>query len=346
MKVSIIIPVYNVEKYIRECLNSVINQTYKNIEIIVVIDGSLDNSSKIVYEFAKNDDRFKIIDRENKGVYQSRIDGIKESTGEYLIFIDSDDTIKENMVEILLNEIISSDTDLVRCKWLTKINNKFIEEDIKIDNYNKVLKKDFDPYLYNLLYNTIFFNSMCRQIVKKEVFKNIDMSNSNLKYGEDLAFECKILNNINSFKIIDEYLYIYNINENSITNKKSIKIINKKLLDSFHLNKILCEYIDIYDIKNKEKYYNAIISKLYINITYQLINLSDTTKKYSEFKKTMDLIYKNINQEYLKININILHLSQYKKIYKFIIKGVINKKYILTYILCTVSSILRRMKRR
>lgn len=346
MKVSIIIPVYNVEKYIWECLNSIINQTYKNIEIIVIIDGSEDGSSKIVYEFAKNDDRFKIIDRENKGVYQSRIDGIKASTGEYLVFVDSDDTIKENMIEILLNEIITSDTDLVRCKWLIKTNNKYIKEKVSIDNYNKILKKDFDPYLYYLLYNTIFFNSMCRQIVKKEIFENIDMISSNLKYGEDLAFECKILNNINSFKIIDEYLYIYNIHENSITNKKNVQLIGKKMLDLIHVNELLYDYVNIFNIKNKQKYYNAIISKLYVNITYQLINLSDTTKKYSEFKRVMDLIYKELNPKYLKININVLHLNQYKKIYKFIIKGVINKKYILTYILCTVSSILRRMKRR
>lgn len=346
MKVTIIIPVYNVEKYIRECLNSIINQTYKNIEIIVVIDGSKDGSSKIVYEFVKKDSRIKVIDRENKGVYESRIDGIKASTGEYLIFVDSDDTIKENMVEVLLNEIISSDTDLVRCKWLTKINNKYIKEEVSIDNYNKILKKDFEPYLYDLLYNTIFFNSMCRQIVKKEVLKNIDMGNSNLKYGEDLAFECKILNNINSFKIIDEYLYIYNIHEDSITNKKSLKTIEKKILDLIYVNEILYDYIDNFNIKNKQRYYNAVISKLYVNITYQLINLSDTTKKYSEFKRIMNLIYKEINQEYLKINKNILNLNQYKKIYKFIIKGIINKKYILTYILCTISSILRRIKRR
>lgn len=346
MKVSIIIPVYNVEKYIRECLNSIINQTYKNIEIIVVIDGSLDNSSKIVYEFAKKDSRIKVIDRENKGVYESRIDGIKASTGEYLIFVDSDDSIKENMVEVLLNEIISSNTDLVRCKWLTKINNKLSSEKVSIDNYNKILKKDFEPYLYDLLYSTIFFNSMCRQIIKKDVLKNIDMNNSNLKYGEDLAFECKILNNINSFKIIDEYLYIYNIHEDSITNKKSLTTIEKKILDVIHVNELLYEYIDIFNIKNKQKYYNAVISKLYVNITYQLINLSETTKKYSEFKRIMNLIYKEINPKYLKINKNILNLNQYKKIYKFIIKGIINKKYILTYILCTISSILRRIKRR
>ena len=346
MRISIIVPVYNVEKYIEKCLNSIINQTIKDIEIVVVIDGSLDNSRNIVYEFAKKDSRIKIIDRENKGVYLSRIDGIKAATGDYLMFVDSDDVIKENMVEVLLKEIVSSNTDLVRCKWLTKINNEYVKEQVKIDNYNKILKKEFEPYLYDLLYNTIFFNSMCKQLVKKEVFKDIDTSNSNLKYGEDLAFECQILNNINSFKIIDEYLYIYNIHEDSITNKKDINVISKKILDCINVNKLLCEYIDIFKIKDKKKYNNLNITKLYKNITYQLINLSSTTKKYTEFKKVMNLIYENINPEYLKIDINDLNLKQTKKIYKFIIKGVINKKYILTYILCTVSSILRRIKRR
>lgn len=345
MKVSIIIPVYNVEKYLRKCLESVICQTYQNIEIIIVIDGSLDNSSNIVYEFAKKDKRIKVIDRENKGVYLSRIDGIKASTGDYVVFVDSDDEIKENMIEVLLNEIVSSNTDLVRCKWLLNINNKLIKEKVDIKNYNKILKKDFEPYLYDLLYETIFFNSMCRQIVKKDILSNLDMNSSNLKYGEDLAFECQIINNINSFKIIDEYLYIYNIHNDSITNIQNTSVIEKKILDCIHINKLLYEYINIFIIKNREKYYNLVISKLYVNLTYQLINLNSTTKKYSEFKRMMNLIYEQVPSEF-KLNKNYLNVKQYKKIYKYIILGLVNKKYITTYLLCTMTSFFRKLKRR
>lgn len=345
MKVSIIIPVYNVEKYIRKCLESVTRQTIKNIEIIIVIDGTLDNSSNIVYEFAKKDKRIKVIDRENKGVYQSRIDGIKAATGDYIVFVDSDDEIKENMIEILLNEIVSSNTDLVRCKWLLKQNNNFTKEKVEIKNYQKVLKKDFEPYLYDLLYGSIFFNSMCRQIIKKDVFTNLDMTSSDLTYGEDLAFECKILENINSFKIVDEYLYIYNIHLDSITNIENTNMIEKKLLDCIHINKLLYEYINIFNIKNKQKYMDLVISKLYVNITYQLINLSSTTKSYHQFKRMMNLLYEQIPIEFIQNQSN-LNIKQYKKIYKYIILGFKNKKYITTYLLCTISSFFRKLKRR
>lgn len=93
-KVSVIVPIYNAEKYISECIESITCQTYKNLEIILINDGSLDNSIKICKQYAKNDDRIKLIDVENHGVSYARNKGIEEATGEYIIFIDSDDIIK------------------------------------------------------------------------------------------------------------------------------------------------------------------------------------------------------------------------------------------------------------
>ena len=101
-KVSIIIPVYNSEKYISKCLDSVLNQTYKNIEILVINDGSKDNSIDILREYEKKDDRIVVIDKENEGVAKTRNQGIKKATGDYIMFIDNDDFIDEDYVETYL----------------------------------------------------------------------------------------------------------------------------------------------------------------------------------------------------------------------------------------------------
>ena len=117
IKVSVIVPVYNVEKYIRQCLESIINQTYKNLEIIVVNDGTKDNSMKIVEEYL-SDERIKVINKENGGIASARNRGIDEATGEYISFVDSDDWLELNTYEKLV-EII-------------------VDEDIIVFNYNRV----------------------------------------------------------------------------------------------------------------------------------------------------------------------------------------------------------------
>lgn len=110
IKVSIIIPVYGVEKYISQCLESVINQSYENIEIIVVNDGTKDNSMKIVEEYLL-DERIKIINKENGGLASARNRGIEEATGEYIYFLDSDDWIEVNTIEVLVEE--SNNLDII-----------------------------------------------------------------------------------------------------------------------------------------------------------------------------------------------------------------------------------------
>lgn len=133
-KVSIIIPVYNVEKYIRQCLESVINQTYKNIEIIVINDGTKDGSMKIVEEYLE-DKRIKIINKNNGGLSSARNKGIEEATGEYIYFLDSDDWIEKDTIEVLVKN--SKDVDIIEANFfyfdeITKIKekNKDISDDI------------------------------------------------------------------------------------------------------------------------------------------------------------------------------------------------------------------------
>ena len=133
--ISIIIPVYNVEKYLAKCLDSVLNQTYKNLEIILVDDGSKDNSGAICDEYAKRDNRIIVVHQKNSGVSKARNLGMSMATGDYIGFIDSDDTIEANMYEVLLKNAIESGAEISYCGL------KQIQLDGKIDYSNNTLEK-------------------------------------------------------------------------------------------------------------------------------------------------------------------------------------------------------------
>ena len=151
--VTIVVPVYNVEKYLRKCLNSIVNQTYENIEIICVDDGSPDNSINILNEFAQSDKRVKIIRQENQGLSGARNTGINNAIGKYIMFIDSDDWIELNMVELMVNKIENENLDLVVCgntnyyvnkikkQELTKLSSEIIYSGIDYfrQNYKKII---------------------------------------------------------------------------------------------------------------------------------------------------------------------------------------------------------------
>lgn len=121
--ISIIVPVYNVEEYLPKCLDSIINQTYKNLEIIVVNDGSTDNSGKICDEYGERDYRIMVIHKANRGVSSSRNIGIKNASGEYILFVDSDDEIEKDYVNVMARAVTNSDCDLVISN-ITDIFNK------------------------------------------------------------------------------------------------------------------------------------------------------------------------------------------------------------------------------
>ena len=117
--ISVIVPVYNVEEYLEECLESIKNQTYTNIEVILVNDGSTDGSREICERFCQKDSRFKLINQENQGQSVARNRGVKESAGEFIMFVDSDDVIKKNVLEVLL-PYMKTEVDIVECRMTRK----------------------------------------------------------------------------------------------------------------------------------------------------------------------------------------------------------------------------------
>ena len=132
--VSIIIPAYNAEKYIEQCIDSIISQTYKNIEVIIVNDGSTDNTLAICEKYAKEDKRIKIVKKKNEGVSKARNDGIKIATGKYIMFIDSDDYIDDDYIEIMHKNIVEKKADLVVSNYTRDKNG--VKEKIYFDLKN------------------------------------------------------------------------------------------------------------------------------------------------------------------------------------------------------------------
>lgn len=136
--ISVIVPIYNVEKYLTKCIESIINQTYENLEIILVDDGSPDNCPIICDEYAKRDSRVKVIHKKNGGLSDARNAGLDIATGEYIMFIDSDDFVEIDMMESMMNNMIDNNVDLVVC------NIKYIydnSEKVKYNQKDKVLDK-------------------------------------------------------------------------------------------------------------------------------------------------------------------------------------------------------------
>ena len=134
-KISVIVPVYNVEQYLERCVDSIINQTYKNLEIILVNDGSTDNSGQLCDELAKKDSRIRVIHKENGGVSEARNFGVKEISGEYVIFIDSDDYINKRMINVLYSQIKLEEADVSVCGVMNVYENNHIPQARNINEY-------------------------------------------------------------------------------------------------------------------------------------------------------------------------------------------------------------------
>lgn len=218
--ISVIIPIYNSERYLKQCLDSVINQTYNNMEIICINDGSADNSLNILNEYAKKDNRIKIISQDNQGGGFARNVGIKIATGEYLFFLDSDDWFKPTFIKDMYSKAKKDDSDIVMCGYDVFDNklNKFIKN-VKISN-QYITVSPFSPRKFNnSLFNIISPNPWTK-IFKRELFTKYDLIFENYKSCDDLTCVCLALALSKKISIINKsYInYRYNQTDNQTAN--------------------------------------------------------------------------------------------------------------------------------
>lgn len=222
-KISVIIPIYNVEKFLRECIDSVINQTYKNLEIILVNDGSTDSSGKICDEYKEKDFRIKVIHKQNGGLSSSRNAGLEIATGDYLMFCDSDDYFLPNSCKILLNEIESKNADYVIGNY-----QNCTEEGQLWDNpvFNKDKYKNFKLDIKD--YQKSFFimnSSVCNKIFRTSFIRDLNLKFVEKVPAEDAIFTTYCFIKSKSVYYINDVIYIYRqrSESNSISNNSTKK---------------------------------------------------------------------------------------------------------------------------
>lgn len=225
-RISILVPVYNVEKYVARCLDSLVNQTYRNIEIIVVDDCGSDNSIHIAQQYSERDLRIRIIKHDcNRGSMVARQSAINESTGDYIVFCDSDDWLPLDAIRIFCNSIQDDEDLIIGCFQRRRIHND-------CNDFVNSMPNSFESTreLYKALLTNQILHSLCAKMFRSSLLKDYDYDVfDNCSNGEDALYFYQIVANVSKVRVLNEVVYNYYLNNNSITqscfSEKSIESI-------------------------------------------------------------------------------------------------------------------------
>lgn len=334
-KISVIIPVYNVEKYLEQCINSLLNQTLKDCEFIFVNDGSKDSSKEIIEKYKALDNRIILINQENQGVSIARNNGLNVAKGEYIGFVDADDYIEEDMYETLYNATIEDNCDVVLSNWKHEISGNFITKNYRFPK-NTLLDRTF----INNIILPYFLEEDNLNTVCNKLYKNLIIKENNIQFpervalGEDGVFNMRVFCRAMSLKYIDYAGYYYREVEGSATRNLLNKDYFKRALEVYKTDfKTICD-IDIdykteYKLKSI-KLITSVISYIYVYFTSNDLSLRYKYRYISNMIKNKDvqsalLIY--MTEKYEK-------LGRYEK---FIVNMIKRKSTIGLHIATTYS---------
>ena len=313
--VSIIIPVYKVEQYLKRCMDSILNQTYQNIEVILVNDGSPDNCPALCDEYAKIDSRVRVIHKENGGLSSARNVALDTVKGDYVFFVDSDDWIALDTLEVL-NEYMEKDYDMISFQVTYLTEEKVVEKGDK-----NAKEMDVSQYIdESFLGRYDFF--VTTKIFKAEVFNNVRFLEG--RNYEDLEIMHRLFLNMKKVVGLDYFLYYYwKGNEGAITNTITIKNIKDHYLSANEIYHASKKYLEDRgkDVSNIVAWYKVEMSQLYIDY------LKSTDKDEELFAK--------IKSEIIKEKINFKRLLKQPRYIKYILYKagllgmVIRFKYLL-----------------
>lgn len=332
MKISIIIPVYNVEKHLEKCINSVLSQTFSDFEIILINDGSTDRSGFICDEFAIKDLRIKVIHKENGGPASAVNMGIKASSGDYITFIDSDDWVEEDYLKKLYEAIKTTDSDIAVCDY----NRVLYENNLNChscqlkERYYKRGKivSDILPYLIldkNKNKSNLILKCRWAKMYKRElIIKNISFFFEDIKWGEDFLLNLACIPDCNGLVYLrGEYLYNYNYNENSLMNSYNKDFLKEYFIRFEHISHILNKKGIYSEDMMYYQHINCFISAINKirgmfgkHTFYQIINEIKAVVNYEGIRK-----FKLISEN---------KLNKQQRVYMFLIR---NRLYSLIYIL-------------
>lgn len=296
-KVSVIIAAYNIQEYIGRCIESCINQSLEDIEIIVVNDGSTDKTLDIIKKY--DDSRIKVINKKNEGLIEARKSGFNIAEGEYILFVDGDDWLKLETLNILYNVAKEKNYDMICYKWLYKFDDDTEKKGGGVNSIN--IYKDVS--LLDILFSGKIPHTIWSKFIRRKfIVDNRIEFPSGFSYGEDLAFTYTLAMYQPLYKIIDEYLYYYYKRagslDNTISNKtveitKALDFVRKQLLKN-----------NLYDKYKEEFEFMAFKHAYYMRKDYIF-------KNSNEISKNLFFNWRNLN-----ISINQFNNKFYKKMFK------------------------------
>lgn len=258
--VSFILPVYNAENTLKRCLDSILKQTYCDYEVIIIDDGSIDNSGKICDSYSLNDNRFRVVHKENAGVASARQLGVSLASGEYVIHIDSDDWIESNMLSDMMNEISDADILVSDYYYNTKYGQTYVRQ-VDCTTSEELLEKIIKGEV---------FGSLWHKLIRRNLYQNIEF-NTDLTFCEDqlllfkilTTYQCKVIN-------LHKAYYHYECNDGSITQRTDREYFDNKIKYEDYALQVLSplsfRYIrDIFVLDRLKSYSGPIQSKIYSN---------------------------------------------------------------------------------
>jgi len=273
--VSVIIPVYNVERYLDRCINSIINQTYSNIEIILINDGSTDKSLEKCNEYKDKDSRIKLISKKNSGLSDTRNCGINVATGKFLTFIDSDDWITSDYIKHLIDLVNSYQADISVTSYLKVWEGK--EEVLRInDKDKKPVIMDSEEAIVFLLYQRLFTTSAWGKLFKQELFKDVNFPSG--KIYEDMGTIYKLFYNAKKIVYADHKTYLYFQRGGSIVNSP----FSIKRLEYLEFTKECMEFTK----EMLPSAYSAAVSR-HFSACFQLLSILPRDKVYKEIRSVL-----------------------------------------------------------
>lgn len=286
--ISVIVPIYNTEKYLSQCLDSILSSTYQNLEIILIDNNSKDNSLNICYEYLKKDHRISIYQEYKPGVSAARNLGLRKSTGDYILFVDSDDYIESNHIASLYSAFCRTKADII----ISGLKEYDVEMKILYKpkfHFNQDYLLTNEQAISDMVYEHNFKGFPVAKLYKKSVLENIYFD-ENEKIGEDFSFNCMVIKNSHKICLISDSSYCYIRRSGTLTKSNDIGVIKQRaiIIDKYR------KFINMYfpNLKNSVNYFSSFIN---INILNGILDVN--SKDYND-------VVKNLRGGYFRVLFN------------------------------------------
>ena len=322
--ISVVVAVYNTEKYLSRCVDSILRQTYSNLEILLVNDGSTDLSGEVCHRYAKIDHRVVVIDKSNGGLTSARKVGFEKARGEYLVFIDSDDYLEKYYIETLFHCLNKEKCDIAICSYYFDRGSQQIAQTLR-HSKNCFTREDYAtelilPSIYSLEKDqTRIPNFMWLRLYSRRVISDQCFISEREVYTEDLFFNAEAYLKCDKIAVVDESLYHYCTNTDSLTHKyrENKYCMEKKRVKE--IQKILGQY----EIADKKRLYLA-----NIRLIWECIENAGKLNSYCKYKNEIRAVFEDHEIRSLPLKQVLIHASKGEKICYYCFKY---KLYLLSY---------------